>query len=325
MAKRAHQPGDWLKYLGGVAAEVEARVDRVRHLIGSKNWLASGTYHESLVRELLRAHVPRRFAVSTGFVRWTDEYCSRQLDVVVWDTLSTAPLLEDGEFVVLPPDGIVAVFEVKTTLTRREFRNALSLLHPRPWRSYSNLLDGPGAEEKRPIRGVVAFRSSRGCRTARPWLEELTDFYREWCAGARPVMSMRLGVTKIGTETSTFGEFAEFFYPRFVNLVDVVAVADDVFMEQTKIRAADGEVDPGFLCSVERHRSTNLALARFVLLVRDLLNRRLELPGHSAWSYRRTHESSGRAPVVGVFGSPPDPSSLKLTPGQLWYPEPPLW
>jgi hypothetical protein len=325
MSKRERKPGDWLQYLAGVAAEVEARVDRVRHLIGSSNWLASGTYHESLVRELLRAHIPRRFSVSTGFVRWNDDHCSRQLDVVVWDTQRTAPLLEDGEFVVLPSDGVVAVFEVKTTLTRGEFRDALALLHDPAWRSYSNLLRGPGAEEKRPIRGVVAFRAGRSCRTARPWLEELGRFYADSCGGNRAVMNMRLGVTEVSSDSSDFGEFSEFFHPRFVNIVDVVAVADDVVMEQAKVRAADGEVDPGFRCSVEKRGRANLALARFVLLVRDLLNRRIESPGHSAWSYRRAAPRTGDAPALGVFGSAPTPASVALTADQLWCAQPPLW
>jgi hypothetical protein len=324
-AKAAGKSGDWRAYLGSIAAESTARVDRVRHLIGDRHWLSAGEWHESIVRSLLRAHLPERFEVSTGFVRWHEDIVSRQLDVLVWDRLRTAPLLRDGEFVILPADGVVAVLEVKTTLTPATLRDALDVLHHEAWRSYSNLLHGPGGEDKRPIRGIVAFRSGRSFRSPATTFDVLTDFYRTRFEGSRGVMAMRLGVTNVNTETSTFGEFAEFDRPRFVNLVDAITVADGNHIEQCKVWAGGDGPDPAFLALAGRVDGHGLALARLMLLMRDLVNRRVEAPGYSGWALRRDMLKPFASPALGTFGGTVDAAKLGLAGDQVWRPTAPLW
>ena len=321
------QPGEWLAYLGSVAAEVEARVNRVRHLIGGKHWLSVGAYHESLVRDLLREHIPGRFAVSTGFVRWHDTIISQQLDVIIWDRSRIAPLLEDGEFVIVPPDAVVAVFEVKTTLTRKEFRKALDLLHPEPWRAYSNLLDRLGAVGRSPVRGIIAFRAGQGCDGSRPWFEELARFYRERLDANRRAMAVRLPVETASSTDEHFGNWSELMVPRFLNLLDTVTVADSVFIDQVRVipLGERDQRDPGYRAFVGKHSGVHLALARFMLLVRDLLNRKTEAPGYSGWAFRRDAPPTLASPALALFGGSIDPTKFKLARDQVWRPDPPFW
>jgi hypothetical protein len=68
--------------------------------------------------------------VSTGFVyRWGDEP-SRQLDILIWEPQRHTALLEEGEFVILTPDTVSAIIEVKSSLTAFDFRKALCVLNP---------------------------------------------------------------------------------------------------------------------------------------------------------------------------------------------------
>lgn len=321
----AGEVGNWKAYLGSIAAEAAARVDRVRYLIGDQHWLSSGEWHEAIVRSLLRAHLPDRFEVSTGFVRWYDGIVSRQIDVLVWDRLRTAPLLHDGEFVILPPDGVVAVVEVKTTLTGSTLQDALGLLHHDAWRSYSNQLGVAGAAAKRPIRGIVAFRGGRGFRSPANVFAGLTKFYRHHHGGHRGVMALSLGVTKVSGMTSTHGEVAEFFRPRFMNLLDAVTIADSVHIEQVKVFGGGEEPDPGYIALAGTANGQPLALARLVLLMRDLINRRIEDPGHADWTYRRDTVEPFASPALGTFGGTVNAAKLGLAPEQVWRPDSPLW
>ena len=88
-----------------------------------------GTAREQVVREFLRAHLPKRFEVSTGFAFDCTGQLSKQLDVVICDS-AVCPRFEiPGRKFLFPCEAVVAVGQVKSSLTSRQhLKEALSNL-----------------------------------------------------------------------------------------------------------------------------------------------------------------------------------------------------
>lgn len=101
-------------YYRSVALELSALKSRVRYLIADGHWLTDGEWKESILRTLLRRHMPTSIAIGRGFIVGSDS-ASAQIDVLIYDT--TRPVLhQDGELVFVTPDAARGVVEVKSEL-----------------------------------------------------------------------------------------------------------------------------------------------------------------------------------------------------------------
>src|SRR5207247_7542241 len=103
------------EYFRSLTVELEALKDRVRHLINDKHWQTDGEWKESVVRQVLRRHLPASTDVGRGFVV-TAESASHQLDVLIRD-VSKPVLFRDGDLAFVTPDAVVGVIEVKARAT----------------------------------------------------------------------------------------------------------------------------------------------------------------------------------------------------------------
>lgn len=102
-------------YFRSLTAEVDALKGRVRYLIESNHWQTDGEWKESVVRQVLRRHLPASVSVGRGFVV-TATAASNQLDVLLFD--STKPVLfRDGDLAFVTPDAVIGVIEVKSRAT----------------------------------------------------------------------------------------------------------------------------------------------------------------------------------------------------------------
>jgi hypothetical protein len=117
------------KFLSSYNAELLSKVSRLDELIGRDHWLSVGNYKESILRSLISNILPRKYEVSTGFILASDGegklLKSRQIDIIIWDSVNYAPIFRDGDFVIIPPESCSAVVEVKGKLTAKELRNSL--------------------------------------------------------------------------------------------------------------------------------------------------------------------------------------------------------
>ncbi|MFM5618379.1 DUF6602 domain-containing protein [Aeromonas veronii] len=87
-----------------------------------------GTYREAVVREFLRFIVPRSLDISTGFLMTSMDDISTQCDVVIFDSNLT-PIYEEGERQrFFPIETVHGIGEVKSTLSKSDFKNALNKL-----------------------------------------------------------------------------------------------------------------------------------------------------------------------------------------------------
>ncbi|MBI2872934.1 MAG: hypothetical protein HYY00_07100 [Chloroflexi bacterium] len=132
-------------------AEAKALLDAYRNVEtllpakdrkGSTHSGEEGRYVESLLRSFLDKHLPRELKAFSGFVLRPatkvgsgnkgrlpsgDEH-SPQLDVIVYDVAHFPMYVQFEEFVVVPPEGVVAVISVKKTLYRQELPKELEAL-----------------------------------------------------------------------------------------------------------------------------------------------------------------------------------------------------
>jgi hypothetical protein len=165
------------------STEAEAlllRFRQVENLIGPHHHAPSeGNYCEDLVRAFLRSALPGRLSVDTGFVTAAiradlGEECrvSPQLDVIIHDTMDYAPLVRSGEFVVVLPDAVTGVIQVKKRLNSKELKMGLEslaktrqMLHltrrSRAHRAFSALFSFTADKSLRPQKGLSGSYRNR--------------------------------------------------------------------------------------------------------------------------------------------------------------------
>jgi len=104
--------------------ELRNAQNRIRKLIGKAHWLTDGEHKESILRRVLRNHVPESIRVGRGFVL-TSNRTSNQLDILL--TYKNKPtLFKDEELTIVTSDAVEAIGEVKTKLTWKRLQETLA-------------------------------------------------------------------------------------------------------------------------------------------------------------------------------------------------------
>jgi hypothetical protein len=187
---------DFLEYHKSIARELEATKDRVRQLIGSGNWQTDGEHKEAIIRKVLRNHLPESVRIGKGFVCFENR-ASTQIDVLI-TAIDKPTLFKDGELVLVTPEAVRAVIEVKTAMrSRTDLAEALeklaaNLQHIR--RTQTECFGGlfvfdesnhcvPDKEVLEKIQHIVRGETERLIN----WIALSPDrFFRYWRAGEVP-------------------------------------------------------------------------------------------------------------------------------------------
>lgn len=111
-------------YFTLVADEFHARSRQLREFV-STHGPSIGTANEVLIRDFLQTALPKWVSVGHGFVLTSTEQASRETDILVYRSLLYAPLFGIRDFVVVPPESVVAAIEVKTRVSQASFHDAL--------------------------------------------------------------------------------------------------------------------------------------------------------------------------------------------------------
>jgi len=110
-------------YLKSLGRETNALRSRVRDIIGDRHWPTDGEFKESILRSMIRRHLPSQIRVVRGFII-TDKGPSKQIDVLLYD--SNWPVFyQDGDLVFVPSGAVVGIIEVKTRTDRADFKKHL--------------------------------------------------------------------------------------------------------------------------------------------------------------------------------------------------------
>ncbi|EKD37588.1 MAG: hypothetical protein ACD_75C01076G0002 [uncultured bacterium] len=123
------QVPDFRKVASGYAKDFMLAKDRVSDLLGREQNAESGRYREELLRGFLRTLLPTAVAVDTGFIYGFEKVpTSKQLDIIIWHRAAHCPVYDAGQFVIVPPESVIAVVSVKSNMTRKELRGGLDNL-----------------------------------------------------------------------------------------------------------------------------------------------------------------------------------------------------
>lgn len=116
---------DYTAYHKSLTEELYSIKNRIRNLV--QHWATDGESKEVALRSLLRKHLPESVIVGRGFIVTADQ-SSTQIDVLIVDARKPT-LFKDGDLLIVTPDSVVGVIEVKTELrTETQFADALEKL-----------------------------------------------------------------------------------------------------------------------------------------------------------------------------------------------------
>jgi len=114
MADVARNP-DYMQFHKSVSEELFSVKDRIRNLV--THWPTDGEAKEAALRSVLRRHLPSTVIVGRGFIV-TNSESSTQIDILIVDA-SKPTLFKDGDLLIVTPDAVLAVIEVKTSITKK--------------------------------------------------------------------------------------------------------------------------------------------------------------------------------------------------------------
>jgi len=115
---------------------------------------------EELLRRFLRAHLPRRFDVTSGFVIDHKDAVSKQTDVIVYDALN-CPVYRASELAsIIPSDNVAAVIEVKSVLDKARLEEAFTNIEAVKTLAKFRVRDSGFLQTNSTLGCVFAFESS---------------------------------------------------------------------------------------------------------------------------------------------------------------------
>jgi len=102
-------------YVEGLSLLSQQLNDQVRLLIDHPG--EKGRAAEHIARSLIRAVLPKKFAMGSGFIVTSAGKRSPQLDIVLFDEQMNAPIMLTGEIGIFPFECVYGTIEVKHKLT----------------------------------------------------------------------------------------------------------------------------------------------------------------------------------------------------------------
>lgn len=104
----------------------QAQRDHVHTLLGGRHNYLSGTFRENLLRQFLIGVLPKSVSVDSGFIYGFDQaQNSKQIDILVWDSSKHSAVFRAGEFVIVPPESVIAAISVKTKFDNKSLLDSL--------------------------------------------------------------------------------------------------------------------------------------------------------------------------------------------------------
>jgi hypothetical protein len=131
-----------------LAESFHSKINLLEKIIGDKHWLTTGGFKEKVLISFLNDNLPKKLKAKSGFVvfptkrRFNTEMppedydslnrssyiMSKQIDILVYDVFESSPVFEDDNIVLLSPESVKAVIEVKGTLNGKHLTDSIGLL-----------------------------------------------------------------------------------------------------------------------------------------------------------------------------------------------------
>lgn len=112
------------KYFKSLSLELTALKDRVRDFINDAHWLSDGEWKEGVLRSVIARNLPSEIKIGRGFIM-TPLGVSTQIDILLYSSASPV-LFRDGHLVIIQPEAVKGVIEVKTRLKQKDLKDAIN-------------------------------------------------------------------------------------------------------------------------------------------------------------------------------------------------------
>lgn len=122
-----HEFESYIEYHQSINAELLASRNRVRYFIGGRHNGEDGRYKEILLMNYLKKILPSNVSVGTGFVRGKEDI-TKQIDIIIYKH-NIPTLFSEGDFVIVLPESVVGIIEVKTKLNINKLTEAIQTSH----------------------------------------------------------------------------------------------------------------------------------------------------------------------------------------------------
>jgi hypothetical protein len=122
---------DLIEFHKSIGHELNTVKNRVRSLIGDAHWQKEGEYKEAVLKNCIKRFLPFQYSLGSGFVLIKDaeeEQVTGQIDIIVYDN-SYPVLFKDGDFVILLPESIRGIIEVKSKSNLNQISNAVKKMN----------------------------------------------------------------------------------------------------------------------------------------------------------------------------------------------------
>jgi hypothetical protein len=113
-------------YYKNVQEKLMVQRDIIRSLL--KDPQIIGDYYEAIIRDAIRESIPESFAVRRGVILSDTGETSRECDIIVYSAAEYGPLFLSENIVVVNPDAVRIVIQVKGTLNVENLKDAIENL-----------------------------------------------------------------------------------------------------------------------------------------------------------------------------------------------------
>ena len=173
MRGRKVQHMDVRAHFESLTRELEALKDRVRNFsVATPHWQTDGEWKESVLRAVLRGHLPSHIEPLRGFAV-TLERGTGQVDLLLYDNRQPV-LFRNGDLVFVTPDAVLGIVEVKSKIRdRASLRKALASLS-----EDADVIRKSRRRDKDLFVGLFSYETDLKAERHREVLEELQSVAR---------------------------------------------------------------------------------------------------------------------------------------------------
>lgn len=147
-----------INYHQNTTRELIALKDNVRNLI--EHWGEDGRYKEAVLKNMIQRFLPEKYIIATGFVikptnARGEHKPSKQIDLLIYDNESPV-IFKEGDFVILTPDGVRAIIEVKANLQNQNVTQVVNQANA----NGKFIFDGKEDKSQLFFNGIFSFESA---------------------------------------------------------------------------------------------------------------------------------------------------------------------
>jgi len=160
------------QYYKNVQKKILVQKDIIRSLL--KDPKIIGDYYEAIIMDAVRESISQYFAARRGVILAENGQASRECDIIVYSSAEYGPLFLSGDIIVVNPEAVRCVIQVKGTINTENLKDAIAnlaavnRLRPGIWKLIVGLKTSIAYEtllricaESKCVNGIFVFSSTK--------------------------------------------------------------------------------------------------------------------------------------------------------------------